>query len=70
MNRITMEFHDGEPIFILRGQDALAPQVVDLWALSASMLHTDSKKVKSAHKVADEMRKWQKANPDKTKIPD
>lgn len=59
-----------EPLFILRAQDALAPDLVRRWArLAASVLGPDHAKVREAEKLANDMEVWQ----DKTgraKMPD
>lgn len=47
-----------EPYFILRGQDNLAADLVELWALRAKAQGTDHDKVRAAFECAEEMRKW------------
>lgn len=66
-----------EPIFILRGRDALAPELVTNWA-NALEAHAGcgtfeqrearQKKVDGAHACAEAMREWQRING--MKIPD
>lgn len=54
-----------EPYFVLRGQDALAADLVEKWAIQAGSAGCDSDKVREAHAVADEMRRWHtRKNPD------
>lgn len=57
-----------EPIFTLRAQDALAPEIVREWAYRAHILGTPIKKVAEARATADAMENWQIANT--KKIPD
>ena len=55
----TMErINEDEPIFILRGQDCLAPMVVEEWCELAAKLKVDPKKILDAYQCADAMRKW------------
>ncbi|HYK54156.1 MAG TPA: hypothetical protein VEV38_11550 [Candidatus Eremiobacteraceae bacterium] len=49
-----------EPYFVLRGQDAEAADLVELWALRAKTAGCDRDKVNEAMDVADEMRRWPK----------
>lgn len=70
MNRITLELHDGEPVFVLRAQDIIAPQVVELWAIMAGSVHVNQPKVNRARNVAAHMRRWQHLNQTKVKTPD
>lgn len=55
----------GEPSFTLRGQDILAPGIVEDWAKKAEKLGVSPERVKEARDVAEAMRKWPKQ-----KIPD
>ena len=70
---------EDEPLFILRAQDKLAPQVVRLWAASllaallgdgenASQAQVD--KVTRAMKLAIDMEAWQAQHSARVKIPD
>jgi len=61
---------DDEPVFILRAQDALAPDVIDYWAnkVFTKARTTDVPKAKEAIAEAHEMRAWQARN--KSKLPD
>lgn len=54
-----------EPVFVLRAQDALAADLVELWAMRAQSMDCTWDKVRSAHAIADEMRRFRKRkNPD------
>jgi hypothetical protein len=61
---------EDEPLFVIRAQDSFAPKYVELWAHQAEVMGVNAEKVKGARQVAGEMLAWQKANPDKVKIPD
>ncbi len=60
----------GEPYFILRGQDKLAPQLIEAWATTLENTRDfgRSAKIKDARAIAHEMRAWQERN--FSKIPD
>jgi hypothetical protein len=47
-----------EPIFVLRGQDKLAPVAVRLWAELAAILNCGKEKVYEAREVANKMEIW------------
>ena len=49
----------GEPIFVLRSQDCLAPELVEIWAKKALGLGCPMEKVQEAKEVARTMRNWQ-----------
>lgn len=51
-----------EPVFTLRAQDSLAPEIVREWAFRAQVAGTPADKVAEARKVADDMEQWQIAN--------
>ncbi len=56
---------DEEPIFVLRGQDVLAPMAVEAWAEWAAKLQVKPEKILEAYQCAQAMREW---NP--RKVPD
>ena len=60
---------DAEPLFTLRGQDLLAPEIVREWAFRTLMLGSPVDKVDGARRIADAMENWQFANK-KRKIAD
>ena len=68
LRTLKLQLNEGEPIFVLRAQDAFAPEVVRLWALTAGMRGSPRRKVEEARKVAEEMERWQAAHG--SKIPD
>ena len=55
-----------EPVFLLRAQDKVAPQVVEIWAMMAELIGAESNIVEAAYDQADEMRAWQQHNVCKT----
>lgn len=57
-----------EPIFVLRAQDIVAPEIVREWAYRAAMAGTPREKVVAARKIADQMEDWQIAH--RRKVPD
>lgn len=57
-----------EPLFVLRAQDMLAPEIIREWAYRAKALGTPDEKVEQARRDADAMEDWQIANA--KKIPD
>lgn len=57
-----------EPVFLLRAQDQVAPEVVNFWADLAEMVEADGDIVQHARQQADRMREWQETHA--FKIPD
>jgi len=49
----------GEPVFVLRAHDALAPKIVRLWAQEASRAGSPADKVEEALLCAKKMMAWQ-----------
>jgi hypothetical protein len=49
---------DDEPVFLLRGQDILAPFVVDSWATIAENRGASPHIVEAAREQARRMREW------------
>jgi hypothetical protein len=60
---------DTEPLFTLRGQDWVAPEIVREWAFRSLKLGSPLDKVDGARRIADAMENWQVAN-DKRKVAD
>jgi hypothetical protein len=56
--------HDDEPVFLLRAQDNLAADLVEKWAIYASVAvpsvggRSLQDKVTEANAIADQMRRW------------
>ncbi|MEM7789782.1 MAG: hypothetical protein AAF546_00140 [Verrucomicrobiota bacterium] len=61
--------HNGEPYFFLRAQDKLAPSAVRDYAHHLAE-NGDIEGARECASFADRMANWQRANPDKVKIPD
>lgn len=59
---------EDEPVFLLRAQDAVAPETVEYWADYAEEQGADGKIVEAARNHAAAMRKWQETYG--SKIPD
>jgi hypothetical protein len=54
-----------EPFFVLRAQDALAAELVELWSLRAKAAGCSIDKVNEAKNIAEEMLRWPvRKNPD------
>ena len=56
---------DDEPVFILRAQDSLAADLVELWSIRARSAGCPVDKTRKAMELAEEMRRWPiRKNPD------
>lgn len=56
--------HQEEPVFLLRAQDNLAADLVEVWAIRARSLGAHDK-AHEAQQIADQMRRWHiHKNPD------
>ena len=51
---------DGEPYFVLRAQDQLAPELIEAWAVEAELNECPAAKVADARAIAAAMRHWRK----------
>jgi hypothetical protein len=56
---------DDEPIFVLRAQDKLAPEIVHLWVNVAKIVGVNPTKIAEAEQIALAMARWPKR-----KLPD
>lgn len=59
---------EDEPVFLLRGQDIVAPQTVEFWAQFAEEAGAAPDIVSAALRQAREMKNWQKEHG--YKVPD
>ena len=59
---------EDEPVFLLRAQDIVAPQVVEAWAIAAHAAGANEDIVQHAYEHAQFMRKWQAEHG--SKVPD
>lgn len=50
---------EDEPVFLIRGQDIVAPQVLHYWAIMAKSAGASDEIVTLVHKHADLMEAWQ-----------
>ncbi len=50
---------EDEPVFLLRGQDVVAPAIVEKWAMVAADLGASKEIVTAALQQASRMRAWQ-----------
>ena len=51
---------DDEPIFVLRAQDKLSPQLIRLWAYMAELTgEVPEEKTKEAYHLASQMERWE-----------
>ncbi len=49
---------DDEPVFLIRGQDVIAPDTLRFYARSIEDLHVSPQEVFAIRQLADEMEKW------------
>ncbi len=49
---------DDEPVFLLRAQDCHAADLVEKWAIWASIGDCPPKKLNEARLIVDQMRRW------------
>lgn len=47
-----------EPVFVLRAQDCLAPEMIEKWVIRARALNVNVDKMNDASSVAEEMLQW------------
>jgi hypothetical protein len=59
-----------EPIFVLRGQDRLAPKAIESWSCFVSSYSARFASSAHARCEHDRMLEWQEAHPDLVKMPD
>lgn len=64
------EFHEDEPIFTFRAQDAALPAVLETYAVLCQNLGCDPTHVEHVRAVRMNVQNWQTRNPEKVKIPD
>ncbi len=59
---------EDEPVFLIRGQDLVAPLVVREWAKLARLAGASNEIVQAAYRQAEAMIEWQDSH--KRKVPD
>jgi len=57
-----------EPVFLLRGQDILAPELLEIWANALLRNHGDPKMAEMVFQHAEKMKLWQARHT--VKLPD
>lgn len=70
-NRIQdpeLKIPENEPVFLIRGQDKIAPQVVSIWADLAEIAGAEQNIINAARNHVLKMKEWQ--NKINVKIPD
>lgn len=60
---------EDEPVFLLRAQDFVAPEVVEIWADKAEKAGTKPEMILMARQWAKRMRDWQ-IDYNRVKVPD
>lgn len=61
---------DDEPVFVIRGRDAIGPRSVESYAVRASGAGCDREFIDGVNAVAASMKKYQDDNPELVKRPD
>ena len=59
-SKVLAKVGDDEPIFVLRAQDMLAPEMVRAWAYAAEASGCPPEKVNEALAIATRMEQWPK----------
>lgn len=57
---------DDEPVFLIRGQDAVAPAVIRMWAEFAKLAGAKANIVRAAYAQAERIEQWQQDVASKT----
>jgi antirestriction protein len=66
----SLKFPADEPVFLLRGQDASAPDAIEAYAENCAQRDADEAHVKAAEDWAHDMNEWQRDNPQRVKVAD
>jgi hypothetical protein len=64
------EFHEGEPVFILRGQDLLALAAIDEYGGVCDEAGVEDDHLIAVAEVYNSFVDWQSANPNLVSLPD
>lgn len=64
------QFHPGEPLFLFRATDTLAPATIRDYAMRAQVVGCSDEFVNAIKRHADRIAEWQVANPELVKQPD
>lgn len=60
---------DDVPLFVLTATDPATPHAIREWAIAAEALGHRREKVDGALEHAAEIEEWQRANPERVKVP-
>jgi hypothetical protein len=64
-------FHPGEPVFLLRATDPLAPKAVRTYALMCRENGCEQDHIDASYRHAERIEEWQRENPELVKkLPD
>ena len=64
------KFPYGEPVFVVRAQDVVAPQIVKQYAAEAFLHGASESFRKKVENAVSEFEQWQSENDERVKIPD
>ena len=64
------EFHEGEPVFILRAQDLVSLVAIDEYGGACDEAGVSDDHLVAIAEVYKDFDEWQENNSDKTKLPD
>lgn len=65
------QFHPGEPVFILRATDPIAPATVRAYGMQCELFQCDPEHAASVYAAAERIAEWQKSHPELVKkLPD
>lgn len=65
-----LKFPEDEPLFVLRGQDQLAPQAVHNYSSICAANAVDPEQQAAVHTALANFKVWQRDNPNSVKLPD
>lgn len=57
------KLHDGEPVFLLRSTDSIAPTAIEVYALLCRLRGCSQAHINACLAHADRIKLWQAANP-------
>lgn len=61
---------DDEPVFIVRGKDLLAADIVSTWMMAAARVGVSTTKLQAVEQVYRDIQDFQRCHADRCKIPD
>ena len=60
---------DDEPLILFRAQDRLLPELLDLYVQLRQQAGSSAEGIAALQKHVDKIKRWQRQNPDRTRIP-